>query len=53
MSARKVRTTRRAKIDIEFAQMANDPIYRGEALQVAEEFAKADWEALRVTERNV
>ncbi len=59
MPARKVRTTvslaasRRAAIDAEFAQMAGDPAYKNEAVQVAEEFAEADWEALRATEGNV
>lgn len=48
---RQLASTRRTKVDAEFAQMANDPTYQGEALQVAEEFAEADWEALRAAER--
>ncbi len=44
--------SRRAAIDAEFAQMASDHIYQGEAVQVAEDFAEADWEALRIAERN-
>jgi len=44
--------SRRAAIDAEFAQMANDSTYQKEAVQVAEEFAEADWEALRAAERN-
>ena len=42
----------RRAIDTEFSQMANDPAYQEEALQVAEEFAEADWEALLAIERN-
>jgi metal-responsive CopG/Arc/MetJ family transcriptional regulator len=48
---RQLAATRRAKVDAEFAHMANDPTYQGEALQVAEEFAEADWEALQAAER--
>ncbi|HEV7503611.1 MAG TPA: ribbon-helix-helix protein, CopG family [Thermoanaerobaculia bacterium] len=44
--------SRRAAIDAEFAQMANDSTYQKEAVQVAEEFAASDWEALRAAERN-
>jgi hypothetical protein len=44
--------SRRAAIDAEFAQMANDNSYQKEAVQVAEEFAAADGEALRAAERN-
>lgn len=43
--------SRRAAIDAEFAQMASDRTYQEEAVQVAEEFAEADWEALRTAER--
>jgi metal-responsive CopG/Arc/MetJ family transcriptional regulator len=43
--------SRRAAIDAEFAQMASDRVYQGEAVQVAEDFAEADWEALRTAER--
>jgi metal-responsive CopG/Arc/MetJ family transcriptional regulator len=38
--------SRRAAIDAEFAGMASDPAYQREAVQIAEEFAEADWEAL-------
>ena len=48
---RQLSATRRSGIDAEFAQMANDPAYQEEALQVAEEFASADWEALQAAER--
>jgi metal-responsive CopG/Arc/MetJ family transcriptional regulator len=47
---RQLADARRAAIDAEFAQMAGDRIYREEA--VAEEFAVADWEALRTAERS-
>jgi metal-responsive CopG/Arc/MetJ family transcriptional regulator len=43
---------RRAAIDAEFAQMANDPSYQEEALTLAEGFSQADWEALQVAERS-
>jgi hypothetical protein len=43
---------RRAAIDAEFAWMANDSTYQKEAVEVAEQFAEADWEALRAAERN-
>ena len=41
----------RAAIDAAFAEMAFDSDYRREAEQVTEEFASADWEALRSGER--
>lgn len=41
---------RRAAIDSAFAQMAIDSAYRQEAVDIAEEFAPADWEALRSAE---
>ena len=44
--------SRRAAIDAEFAQMASDRTYQGEAVQIAEDFAEADWEALRAAEKN-
>ncbi len=44
---RQLAVTRRAGVDAEFAQMVNDPTYQKEALQVADEFAEADWEALQ------
>jgi len=37
----------RAAIDAAFAAMADDPDYREEAERIADEFATADWEALR------
>jgi Arc/MetJ-type ribon-helix-helix transcriptional regulator len=41
--------SRRAAIDAEFAEMANDRSYQREAVQVAEDFAEADWEALQTS----
>ncbi len=49
---RQLAATRRAGIDAEFAQMATDPLYQEEAVRIAEEFAGADWEALRTAERS-
>ena len=43
---------RRAAIDAGFARMADDPDYQTEALRIAEEYAVADWEALRTVERD-
>jgi metal-responsive CopG/Arc/MetJ family transcriptional regulator len=37
---------RRAEIDAEFSQMASDLGYQSEALEIAEEFELASWEAL-------
>jgi len=42
--------SRRAAIDAEFAHLASDRAYQDEAKQVDGEFAKADWEALRIGE---
>jgi len=42
---------RRAATDAEFSQMANDRAYQREAVQIAEEFAEADWEAFKDAER--
>jgi len=39
--------THRKAIDEDFASMADDCSYQEEALQIAEEFAQADWEALQ------
>ena len=43
-----LRTTE--EIDAAFAEMANDPEYQREALQLEEECAAAQWEALQVAE---
>ena len=40
----------RARIDAEFALMAEDEEYLAEAQQIAEEFAASGWEALRTGE---
>ena len=42
---------RRATVDAAFSRMADDPEYQAEALRVAEEYAAADWEAIRIAER--
>jgi metal-responsive CopG/Arc/MetJ family transcriptional regulator len=38
----------RAAVDAAFATMADDPVYQAEAAAIADEFAAADWEALRL-----
>lgn len=43
---------RRAAVDAAFARMADDPEYQAGALRVAEEYAIADWEAIRTAERD-
>jgi metal-responsive CopG/Arc/MetJ family transcriptional regulator len=43
---------RRASIDQQFAAMTVDNAYLREALQIAEEFSSADWEALQSGERS-
>jgi len=43
---------RRASIDRQFAAMAADGAYLREAVQIAEEFSAADWEALQSGERS-
>lgn len=40
----------RRLIDETFAGMADDPVYRREAEEVAEEFARSDWEAFLASE---
>ena len=40
----------RARIDEAFGFMVEDPFYRTEAEELAEEFDRASWEALRATE---
>ena len=49
---KQLQDSRRVAIDAEFAWMAQDRTYREEAVEVAEEFAEADWEALRTVERS-
>lgn len=48
---RELAAQRRAAIDSAFAAMADDPEYQAEAVRIAEEFARSDWEALRIGER--
>ncbi len=39
---------RRQAIDASFAEMASDPVYQCEALEIADEFGSADWESFRI-----
>ncbi|MFB2835018.1 CopG family transcriptional regulator [Floridanema evergladense] len=41
---------KRAEIDAELAEMANDPEYQTEVLQMEAEFANASWEAWQIGE---
>jgi metal-responsive CopG/Arc/MetJ family transcriptional regulator len=41
---------KRAEIDAEFAQMANDAEYQAEVEIINQEFARSDWEALQLGE---
>jgi metal-responsive CopG/Arc/MetJ family transcriptional regulator len=41
---------KRLEIDAAFAVMAEDEEYQSEALKIEEEFVRADWEALEMTE---
>lgn len=43
-------TQKRAEIDAEFAEMADDTEYQLEAEIINQEFAQSDWEALRLGE---
>ena len=47
---RELAAQQRAAIDTAFAAMAEDPIYQTEAQALADAFAQADWEALRLAE---
>jgi metal-responsive CopG/Arc/MetJ family transcriptional regulator len=47
-----VASFRHASVDRQFAGMAADNAYRKEAVQIAEEFSAADWEALQSGERS-
>ena len=48
-----MRAMERKAIDDAFIQMGQDEQYRREALQIAEEFAASDAEALELTERGL
>ena len=41
---------KRAEIDVAFAAMADDTEYQSEAMAIANELAKADWEAFQIGE---
>ena len=47
---RELAVQERASIDAAFAGMADDYDFQQEAIAVAEQFATADWEALRIAE---
>jgi metal-responsive CopG/Arc/MetJ family transcriptional regulator len=47
---RELAAQQRVAIDAAFAVMADDPVYRAEAGELATTFAAADWEALRLAE---
>lgn len=44
------RELERTRIDEDFGHVSEDPLYRAEAEELAEEFDEASWEALRTTE---
>jgi hypothetical protein len=46
----KLRQLTEAEIDAAFAHMADDPEYQRDAVALATEFEKSDWEASRVTD---
>lgn len=43
---------RRASVDEAFAAMASDPEYQADALRLTGEYEVADWEAIRIAERD-
>ncbi len=47
---RELALMRRAEIDADLAQMAQDPEYQAEVLQMEAEFAIAQWEAFQAVE---
>ncbi|MCT7973889.1 ribbon-helix-helix domain-containing protein [Laspinema olomoucense] len=47
---RELAALKRAEIDAELAEMAQDPEYQAEVLQMEAEFATASWEALQLAE---
>jgi metal-responsive CopG/Arc/MetJ family transcriptional regulator len=50
---RELALIRRAEIDADLAEMAQDDEYQTEALQMEAEFAVAEWEALQTIETQV
>jgi hypothetical protein len=46
----KLRQLTEAEIDAAFAHMSDDPDYQRDAVALAKEFEKSDWEASRATE---
>ena len=49
---RELAALERAAIDATFAEMAYDQDYQEEALRIAKEFARADWEAFQIAEQS-
>jgi len=47
-TSRKEKLRGRVRIDAAFAEMATDIEYQKEALQMAEEFSRSDWEAFEL-----
>jgi metal-responsive CopG/Arc/MetJ family transcriptional regulator len=47
---RELAALKRAEIDAALAEMARDPEYQAEVLQMEAEFATASWEALKLAE---
>jgi metal-responsive CopG/Arc/MetJ family transcriptional regulator len=50
---RELALLRRAEIDADLAQMAQDDEYQAEVMQMEAEFAVAQWEALQTTDTQV
>lgn len=50
MRDEKEMNTDRAEIDAQLAEMATDRVYQEEAVRIAEELAKADWETLQIAD---
>jgi hypothetical protein len=46
----KVRKLTEAEIDAAFAQMADDPDYQSGSVELVQEFAQSDWDALKAGE---
>ena len=47
---RELERIRREAVDREFEAMADDPLYRGEAREISDEYRSADSQTLRVAE---
>ena len=47
---RELALIRRSEVDIDLAQMGEDPEYRSEVIQMESEFAAAQWEAFQTVD---